>query len=228
MPNGLPGFTQRLNALFDSSPDPATGRPYTNVAVADALRSYGVSITQSYLGQLRHGRKSEPSAGLVGGLAQFFDVSADYFFGSVTRVDQSELARRLRFLTSRPQQPVDVTELVAAVAASSGEPFDRSSWERLFSGTGPARVRQATLETIADYLEIPRDYLLAPPGDEKVDLIEARIDLVDAVAETGSTGISLRSIGEPTPETLHAIAAALRASRAETNDPDAPTHPERG
>lgn len=228
MPSGLPDFTERLNALFETRPDPATGRPYTNVAVADALGSYGVPITQSYLGQLRNGRKSEPSAGLVGGLAQFFGVSADYFFGSFARVDQDELARRLRLLTGRPRQPVDVTRLVAAVAASSGESFDLGSWERLLSGAGPARVRQSTLEAIADFLEVPREYLLAPAVDEKVALIEARIDLVDAVAETGSAGVSLRSVGEPTPETLRAIAAALRASRAATTDPASPTHPERG
>jgi len=48
--------------------------------VAEALTRDGVSVTSVYLSQLRSGRKTNPSARLVGGLASFFGVSVAYFF----------------------------------------------------------------------------------------------------------------------------------------------------
>jgi len=210
---GLPGFVQRLNALFDSKPDPSTGRPYTNVAVADALAAQGVAVTHSYLGQLRNGRKTEPSASLVGALAAFFGVSADYFFGTFVRFEGSELPRRLGILRQRSASNFAVDELAAQVE-QRGEQLSGSDWNALLESHGVVHVRQTILEAIADYFEVPREYLLSPARDSRVELVEAQMDLVDAVAETGGTGVSMRSVGEPTPEALRAIAAALRAARA--------------
>ncbi|WP_308468467.1 helix-turn-helix domain-containing protein [Rathayibacter soli] len=214
---GLPDFARRLNALFASTPDPETGKPFTNVTVAEALNSQGVGITHAYLGQLRNGRKNEPSASLVGGLAQFFNVSAEYFFGRLIQVDSSELGRRLQFLSARPDANVDVDDLRAVVVAH-GESFDGETWKSLHNGSAPTRMRQDVLEAIADYFDVPHEYLTAPNRDDRVDLIEAQIELIDALAATGSTGLSLRSVGQPTPHTLRAIAAALKATRDDLSD----------
>lgn len=209
---GLPDFARRLNALFESTPDPETGRPFTNVTVAETLNNRGVGVTHAYLGQLRNGRKNEPSASLVGGLAQFFNVSADYFFGKLVQVDGKELGRRLQFLSARPNTEFDIDELTAAVVAR-GEPFGRGTWKSLRDGDAPTRMRQDVLEAVADYFDVPHEYLTAPERDDRVDLIEAQIELVDALATTGGTSLSLRSVGQPTPHTLRAIAAALKATR---------------
>ncbi|TAM71619.1 MAG: XRE family transcriptional regulator [Microbacteriaceae bacterium] len=209
---GLPDFARRLNALFASTPDPETGKPFTNVTVAEALNSRGVGVTHAYLGQLRNGRKNEPSASLVGGLAQFFNVSADYFFGRLIQVESKELGRRLQFLSARPGTELDIDALSAVVAAR-GESFDSGIWKSLRNGDAPTRIRQDILEAIADYFDVPHEYLTAPERDDRVDLIEAQIELIDALAATGSASLSLRSVGQPTPHTLRAIAAALKATR---------------
>ncbi|MGT2462974.1 hypothetical protein [Sinomonas atrocyanea] len=80
MNKGMPDFAARLNALFERVPDAETGKPYSNVAVAAALEGLGTPVTPGYLGQLRSARKNDPSARLVGALAQFFGVPLGYFF----------------------------------------------------------------------------------------------------------------------------------------------------
>lgn len=80
MTDGVPHFAERLNDLFRRVPRPGSTAPYSNDAVAEALTRDGVSVTSVYLSQLRSGRKTNPSARLVGGLASFFGVSVAYFF----------------------------------------------------------------------------------------------------------------------------------------------------
>jgi len=211
---GLPDFTERLDALFADSRDPVTGRPYSNTAVANALSAYGVSVGGSYLGQLRNGRKSEPGASLVWALAQFFGVTVDYFFGTVVTLDGQELARRLGVLSSGAHIAFDAHALVDAVVAA-GQPFDLDSWAGLLAGAGKTQVRQAVLDAIADYFAVPHEYLTDPePASEEVQLVEAQIDLVNAVAELGSPGPTVRSISESSPAAFRAIAAALRARQS--------------
>ena len=82
MSKGMPDFADRLNALFERVPDPATNKPYTNAAVALELSEAGTPVTAAYLGLLRAAKKQDPSARLVGALASFFGVPVDYFFDS--------------------------------------------------------------------------------------------------------------------------------------------------
>ena len=77
---GIPYFADRLNDLFRRIPRPESTAPYSNEAVAEQLTADGVSVTGVYLSQLRAGRKTNPSARLVGGLAKFFGVPVGYFF----------------------------------------------------------------------------------------------------------------------------------------------------
>ena len=77
---GLPHLADRLNELFARVPRPGTVQPYSNDRAAEELSSAGVSVTGAYLGQLRSGKKSNPSARLVAGIAELFDVPVTYFF----------------------------------------------------------------------------------------------------------------------------------------------------
>lgn len=80
MSEGIPDFADRLNDLFRRVPRPGGTTPYSNDAVAEELSANGISVTGVYLSQLRSGRKTNPSARLVGGLASFFGVPVTYFF----------------------------------------------------------------------------------------------------------------------------------------------------
>lgn len=76
-------ISERLNKLFD-----ATGA--STAAVAEAVTSAGdVTLTRSYLHDLRTGARTNPSYKLLAAIAKHFDVSTDYFTDSATaaRID---------------------------------------------------------------------------------------------------------------------------------------------
>lgn len=77
---GLPHLADRLNDLFAKVPRPDGKAPYSNEAVAEALTRQGVSVTGVYISQMRTGRKANPSARLLHGLAKHFGVPVTYFF----------------------------------------------------------------------------------------------------------------------------------------------------
>ncbi|GGT71589.1 helix-turn-helix domain-containing protein [Streptomyces atratus] len=80
------GFADKLNRLFETvRPDP--DHEYSNEQVASAIRGTGVSISQSYIWQLRKSRKTNPTLRHLQALAGFFGVPAAYF------VDDSATAR---------------------------------------------------------------------------------------------------------------------------------------
>lgn len=67
------------------------------------------------------------------------------------------------------------------------------------------------LRAIADFFDVPPEYLLriALPG--VVDLVDARLEVEIALAETG-VGIAARSVNAASPAELLAIAEAIRAA----------------
>ena len=77
---GVPGLAAKLEHLFRTIPQP-DGTPYTNEAAAQELgRRFGVSVTTTHISHLRTGRRDNPSARLLNGLAQLFGVPLAYFF----------------------------------------------------------------------------------------------------------------------------------------------------
>ena len=79
--DGIPHLAERLNALFDRVPDP-NGQPYSNVTAARELTEKGYPVSHSYLGQLRAGKKDNPTARLLNGIAtELFGVKMSYFLG---------------------------------------------------------------------------------------------------------------------------------------------------
>ena len=76
---GLPGLAEKLEHLFAVVPKPSGGR-YSNETAAAALAGYGVKVSSVHLSHLRTGRRNNPSARLLGALAQLFGVEIGYFF----------------------------------------------------------------------------------------------------------------------------------------------------
>lgn len=87
---GIPHLAERLNVLFARVPRPGgTGQPYSNELAADELHNLGVSVTGTYLSQLRSGRRDNPSAKLLAAIADLFQVPISYFFDAQASPDPS-------------------------------------------------------------------------------------------------------------------------------------------
>lgn len=81
-------LADKLNHLFATTTAPG-GQEYSNEQVAAAISAKGESISQSYIWQLRKGKKDNPTYKHLQALAQFFGVPAAYFFDDAVtdRVD---------------------------------------------------------------------------------------------------------------------------------------------
>ncbi|ATL72436.1 helix-turn-helix transcriptional regulator [Nocardia terpenica] len=113
------GFAGRLNYLF-ATVTSTEGREYSNEQVASAITAAGVSISQSYIWQLRKGIKNNPTLKHVQALANFFGVPPAYFFDEETT---DRVGQRLAELKAEQQR---LTEIAASsdaqmVALRAGE-----------------------------------------------------------------------------------------------------------
>lgn len=78
---GIPHLADRLNHLFRTVPrQVGTRARHSNESVVRELDGYGVSVTPTHLSHLRSGRRDNPSARLLAGLARVFGVPYSYFF----------------------------------------------------------------------------------------------------------------------------------------------------
>ncbi len=71
-------FSARLNRLFDTVYPPGRG-PHTSAEVIAALKAEGITMSAPYLSQLRSGNRTNPSAGTMAALANFFRIKPAYF-----------------------------------------------------------------------------------------------------------------------------------------------------
>jgi len=79
--DGLPGLADKLNHLFATVPRSAgSSRLHSNDTAAEALQQYGIKVTGHNLAHLRAGRRDNPSARLLAGIARLFGVPIAYFF----------------------------------------------------------------------------------------------------------------------------------------------------
>lgn len=79
--DGIPGLADKLNYLFATVPRAVnTSQLHTNETAAMALEKYGIGVTKTHLSHLRAGRRDNPSAKLLAGLARLFGVPIAYFF----------------------------------------------------------------------------------------------------------------------------------------------------
>ena len=77
---GIPGLAEKLNRLFLTVPAVTRTGLYSNDSAAAALAERGVTVTGTHLSHLRTGRRDNPSARLLAGLADLFGLPIDYFF----------------------------------------------------------------------------------------------------------------------------------------------------
>lgn len=86
--SGTRTLGDKLNHLF-AQVKPAPDKEYSNAQVAASINAHGVTISQSYIWQLRNSIKDNPTIRHLQGLAAHFGVPVSYFLDdSVTdRVD---------------------------------------------------------------------------------------------------------------------------------------------
>lgn len=89
-------FAVKLQRLLDTHRN-AEGSKLTPAQVASDVSQRGHKVSKSYLYDLLSGKKDEPSHNLVQALAEYFDVSLDYFADSERG---RELARQYEILAS--------------------------------------------------------------------------------------------------------------------------------
>ncbi len=78
--DGIPGLAEKLNHLFASVPAPTRSGLYSNDSAAHALEERGITVSGVHISHLRSGRRNNPSARLLAGLAELFGVPIGYFF----------------------------------------------------------------------------------------------------------------------------------------------------
>jgi transcriptional regulator with XRE-family HTH domain len=129
------------------------------------------------------------------------------------RPDAALIGYRLRKLVAlhvarTPAPPVD--RAVRAALAKRGRLLAGADWEHLLAGE-PTDVTDDDLRTVAEFFDVPAEYLLRVAVPGIVDVLDARLEVETALAETG-VGIAARSVNAASPAELLAIADAIRAA----------------
>jgi transcriptional regulator with XRE-family HTH domain len=88
-------LAERLDHLFSTVRRP-DGQEYTNEYVANSVSAKGVTISQSYIWQLRKQKKDNPTLKHLQALAEFFGVPPAYFFDDVVAGQIDEQIEALR------------------------------------------------------------------------------------------------------------------------------------
>src|SRR5688500_16218036 len=76
----LPSLAARTNHLFAHVPRAGCSELCSYEGAASVLVAAGISVTTGYLRQLRSGKRRNPTARLLAGIAQLFEVPITYFF----------------------------------------------------------------------------------------------------------------------------------------------------
>lgn len=112
-------LADKLNHLF-ASVKPQGGQEYSNEHVASEISATGITISQSYIWQLRKGKKDNPTIKHLQALAEFFGVPVAYFFDDdvADRIDH-----QLEQLQAEQQRLAQLAETDEAkiIATRAGE-----------------------------------------------------------------------------------------------------------
>ena len=127
-------LADKLNRLFQLVRSPS-GEEYTYDEVARSIRGQDISISHTYVWQLRKGARTNPTKRHLEGLAAFFGVSPAYFFDDQTAEQvETELALlaalrdgsvrqvALRVADLSPASVDTVNELVSRIRQLEGLP----------------------------------------------------------------------------------------------------------
>ncbi len=123
-------IAEKLDRLFQQIRSPGQAE-FSYMAVAEAIRAeQGISISHTYIWQLRTGRRTNPTVAHLTALALFFGVPVAYFLDDAEARkinDQLELLRTLR-----DAQVTEIALRAADVSESSREVISemvRQVWE---------------------------------------------------------------------------------------------------
>ena len=94
---GVPRLADRLNHLFSTIPRPDRQGLWTNEQASAALAAAGNYMSDAYIGQLRNGKRNNPSARNLAAIAELFAGPVDYFFNPDTA---AKIDADLRLLTA--------------------------------------------------------------------------------------------------------------------------------
>jgi len=108
-------FAERLNSLFATRTDPATGQPYSLREVSEGT---GGLVSRAYLSTLRRGVVAMPGLHIIEALARFFDVPTGYFLGHNTGDVPGPVA---------PSDDVGATDEEAALRLALADPLVRET-----------------------------------------------------------------------------------------------------
>jgi len=106
-------FGERLNSLFATRPDPATGQPYSLRDVSEGTNGL---VSRAYLSTLRRGGVAMPGLQIIEALARFFGVPTGYFLGH----DTSDVPG-----AGSPSNDTSATDEDAAVRLALADPMVR-------------------------------------------------------------------------------------------------------
>ncbi|NKE61645.1 helix-turn-helix transcriptional regulator [Lentzea sp. PSKA42] len=108
-------LAERLDRLFKAV-RPAGQREYTYEEVAARIREDGISISHTYVWQLRKGLRDNPTKRHLEGLAHFFGVPASYFLDD----DNSGIEDQLELLVALRDSDVRSLALCASGLSPAG------------------------------------------------------------------------------------------------------------
>jgi transcriptional regulator with XRE-family HTH domain len=118
--SGGRSLADRLNYLF-ANKTPRDGREYSNEHVAAAIGAIGeVTISQSYIWQLRKSKKDNPTYKHLQALAGFFGVPVSYFFDNEVTDRVNQQLEKLRSEQQRLSRLTDDSD-VQLMAMRAGE-----------------------------------------------------------------------------------------------------------
>ena len=120
----------KLDRLFQQIRPPGQAE-FSYMAVAEAIRAqHGVSISHTYIWQLRTGRRTNPTVQHLTALALFFGVPVAYFLDDDVARNVDDQLQLLRSL--RDAQVTEIALRAAHVSESSREAISeivRKVWE---------------------------------------------------------------------------------------------------
>jgi transcriptional regulator with XRE-family HTH domain len=131
---------------------PAQRPQYTNTYVAQQLdERYGVRITPSYLGKLRHDDKINPSLPVLQALASFFNIDTAFLLPATTRADREKIGGVRDDLLAWITRAADT---VVEAAKRAGGNTDGIAIElRLPGATTSAEAERQVALALAQWLE---------------------------------------------------------------------------
>ncbi|GHF94138.1 MULTISPECIES: helix-turn-helix domain-containing protein [Amycolatopsis] len=113
--NAPTSLADRLDRLFRTV-RPAGRAEYSHEEVASAIRAQGVSISHTYVWQLRRGLRDNPTIKHLEALAKFFGVRPSYFLDE----DTSEIDAQLELLATLRNRSVRALALRANGLSAAG------------------------------------------------------------------------------------------------------------